>query len=70
MVFTAMFGQTYTLIVFVVEPVHLEIVVRIDRIYVSPKHQTSIVVVLLDVCIQIKIGNVSIGRIHDVAMKG
>ena len=70
MVFSAMFGQTYPLVVFVVEPVHLEIVVRIDGVYIPPKHQTSIVVVLLDVCIQIKIGNVGIGRIHDVAMKG
>jgi len=38
MVFSTMFGQTYTLIIFVVEPVYLEIVVRIDRIYVSAKH--------------------------------
>jgi hypothetical protein len=38
MIFSAMFGQTYALIVFVVEPVHLEIIVRIDRVYVSPKH--------------------------------
>jgi hypothetical protein len=38
MVFSTMFGQTYALIIFVVEPVHLEIIVRIDRVYVSPKY--------------------------------
>jgi hypothetical protein len=38
MVFATMFGQAYTLIVFVVEPVYLEILVRIDRVYIPAKH--------------------------------
>jgi hypothetical protein len=38
MVLSTMFGQTGTLIVFVIEPVHLKIIIRIDGIQITSKH--------------------------------
>jgi len=69
-VLSMMFGQTHPLIIFVIEPVDLELIIRISGIQVSTKYKTSIVVVLFDVCIQIKIGNVGVRGIHDLPMKG
>jgi hypothetical protein len=48
---STMLGQTYSLIVLVIEPVDLEIIIGINGIKIPTKYQTSIVVVLLDVCI-------------------
>jgi hypothetical protein len=60
------FGHPDALVFVVVEPVDFASILRKIGIHVSPEHQTTVVVVFLNISIQVEICNSFVDRVYAV----